>query len=132
MSLYSLIADLIVAVHALWVSIVVFGFVAILAGAVFGWQWIRNIWLRGIHLAMIGIVVLEAVFGMPCPLTVWEGSMRRAAGQAVNEGTFIGRCIHDTIFFDAPPWVFTCVYCCFGALVLGTMILVPPAWRKRG
>jgi hypothetical protein len=126
MSLYALLADLIVVIHAIWVSVVVLGLLAVLVGATRGWGWVRNIWFRLIHLGMIGVVVCESVCGIPCPLTVWEDSLRRAAGQAVTDGTFIGRWVHDLLFFEAPPWVFTTVYCLFGAAVLGTMILLPP------
>ena len=69
-----LLADLIVVFHATYVSFVVFGLVAILIGSSYGGDWVRNFWFRAIHLAMIGIVVLEALFGITCPLTVWESS----------------------------------------------------------
>jgi hypothetical protein len=124
-------ADVLVVIHAVWVGIVVFGLVAILAGAVLRWRWIRNFWFRVIHLGMIGLVVFEAVFGIPCPLTEWEDRLRKAAGQTVHEGTFIGRCVHNLIFYDFPPWVFTIVYCIFGGIVLGTMLLIPPRWPSR-
>ncbi len=64
-----LLADLIVVFHAAYVSFVVFGLVAILIGAALRWEWVRNFWFRASHLTMIGIVVLEALFGITCPLT---------------------------------------------------------------
>jgi hypothetical protein len=131
MNFYSLMADLLVVIHAIWVGIVVLGLLAILAGAAFRWRWIRNFWFRVIHLGMIAVVVCEALLGIPCPLTVWEYRLREAAGQTVQEGTFIGRCVHDLLFYDFPPWVFTVVYCIFGGIVLGTMVLIPPSWPRR-
>jgi hypothetical protein len=130
MSLYSYLADLVVFVHAIWVAVVVFGLVAVLVGALLRWKWVRNFWFRAIHLAMIAVVVVEAVLGYPCPLTVWEADLRRAAGQEVQDGSFIGRLVHDLIFYEGPPWAFTIVYCLFGALVLLTMVLIPPRWPR--
>jgi len=129
MTFYRFLADVLVAIHAVWVAVVVFGLVAILIGAWLRWRWIRNIWFRVIHLGMIGLVVFETVFDLPCPLTVWEDQLRQAAGQTVQQGSFIGRFIHNLIFYDFPPWVFTVAYCVFGAVVLGTLILIPPRWR---
>ena len=71
-----LLADLVVVAHAAYVSFVVLGLVAILAGVAFGWKWVRNPWFRWIHISMIGIVVAEALAGIPCPLTVWERQLR--------------------------------------------------------
>ena len=41
------LADLIVVLHAAYVSFVVFGLAAILLGVVFRWRWVRNVWFRG-------------------------------------------------------------------------------------
>ena len=58
------LADLIVVLHATYVSFVVFGLVAILLGIVFRWSWVRNIWFRSIHLIAIAIVVGESLAGI--------------------------------------------------------------------
>ena len=89
-----ILADLIVVFHACYVGFVVLGLVAILAGIVFRWSWVRNISFRVIHLAMIAIVVGEAIAGIPCPLTVWEKQLRVKAGQASYTGDFLGYWAH--------------------------------------
>jgi hypothetical protein len=127
--IYSFLADVIVAIHVAYVSFVLLGQVAILVGGVLGWAWVRRPWFRGLHLLAILIVAGEALAGVPCPLTVWENDLRRLAGQSVQDGTFIGRCLHDLIFFDGPTWVFTTIYVGFAALVLLSLVLVPPRWR---
>jgi hypothetical protein len=124
------LADVIVVLHAAYVSFVVFGLVLILVGAVLHWGWVRNFWFRGIHLVMIGIVVLEALFGIVCPLTHWEKQLRVKAGEAAYAGDFIGNWAHRLIFYDAPPWVFTTIYILFGLAVLAAFILAPP--RRPG
>ncbi len=94
-----MLADLIVVIHAAYVSFVVFGLLAILVGAVLGWSWVRNFWFRVIHLTAIGIVVAEALAGIPCPLTVWEQRLRKTAGQTGYPGDFLGYWAHQLIFY---------------------------------
>lgn len=130
MNLNSISADLVVFVHAAYVTFVIFGLVATLAGVVLHWKWIRNFWFRSIHLSMIGIVVFEALVGITCPLTTLEHRLRLAAGQQSSSGSFVGRWMHELLFFEAPPWVFTVVYCVFGAIVLATFALAPPRWSR--
>lgn len=132
MSRYELLANAVVFLHAAYVSFVVVGLVAILIGCVLRWQWVRNAWFRIVHLTMIGIVVVESIFGITCPLTTLENNLRRAAGETASTESFVGRCVHDLLFFDAPPWVFTVVYCVFGAVVLATFVFAPPRprWSK--
>jgi len=131
MNAYRLLADLVVVVHAAYVAFVVLGLIATLAGAVLGWRWVRNFWFRSVHLLMIAIVVVEALVGVKCPLTTWEASLRAAAGETVRSGSFIGRFVHDLLFFQTPPWVLTVVYCVFGGIVLATFLLAPPRWPRR-
>ncbi|MGP0065636.1 MAG: DUF2784 domain-containing protein [Isosphaeraceae bacterium] len=129
-----MLADLIVVFHATYVSFVVFGLVAILIGAVLRWKWVRNFWFRATHLTAIGIVVLEALLGITCPLTDWEQRLRISAGEASYSGDFIGYWAHQLIFYDAEPWVFTTIYILFGLAVAGALILAPPRLpgRDRG
>jgi hypothetical protein len=126
---YSLAADFIVGVHVLYVSFVLGGQVAILLGWSLRWAWVRRPLFRLTHLAAIAMVAAEALAGIACPLTVWEDRLRAASGQEVAGGTFIGRCLHNLLFYDFEPWVFTVCYVAFALLVAGTLVLVPP--RRR-
>ena len=129
--LYRLLADLVVVVHFGYVAFVLFGQLAILAGIAFRWAWIRNPTFRVVHLAAIGIVVLEVWCGMTCPLTTWERALREGAGDVTYEGDFIADCVHNVLFYQAPPWVFGICYSAFGALVLLTFFLAPPRFRPK-
>ena len=120
--MYLILADVVVALHAAFIVFVVGGQVLILAGWAAGWRWVRNLWLRLLHLLAIVFVVLEAWLSVPCPLTVLEWKLRRLAGVASYEGTFIGEWLHWLIFYDAPSWVFTVVYTAFAALVVVTFV----------
>ena len=122
----ALTADLLVIVHFSYVAFVVVGQILILFGGLRQWHWIRNVWFRGLHLLSIGIVVLESWLGIPCPLTVWEQSLRMRAGQVTYEGDFLGRCVHDLLFLDWSPATFTAIYTLFGLLVLATLLAFPP------
>jgi hypothetical protein len=130
MNRWSLLADLVVASHVGYVAFVLLGLLLVLIGGWRGWHWVRNPWFRMIHLTMIAIVVLESLLGIVCPLTTLEDYLRGRAGQTVQQGSFLGRTLHDLIFFDAPPWVFTCAYTTFGTLVVLTMFLIPPRRRS--
>jgi hypothetical protein len=123
---YSYLADFVVAVHVAYVGFILFGQLVILAGVVLRWQWVRNFWFRAAHLLAIGYVALEAICGVDCPLTIWEDELRRKAGQTVAEGTFIGRFLHDILFSQGEPWVFTTAYVSFALLVILTFALAPP------
>src|SRR5215471_12426323 len=129
-TLYKLAADLVVIVHAAYVSFVVFGQLAILAGVVFRWVWIKNRPFRWLHLTAISVVVVESLFGIVCPLTTLESWLRSQAGQSTYAGDFIGHWVHEMLFYDAPTWVFTVIYSAFGLTVLATFLLAPPMPRK--
>ncbi|MEZ6191267.1 MAG: DUF2784 domain-containing protein [Phycisphaerales bacterium] len=127
--MYSLLADLVLLIHAGFIAFVVFGLLLILLGGVLRWGWVRNRWFRAAHLAAIGVVVMQAWFGIVCPLTVLENVLRRKADQPVYEVGFIADHLHRLIFFQAPAWVFTLCYTLFGLGVLGAFWLVRPRWR---
>ncbi len=116
--LYSLLADALLIVHFAFVVFVVFGFMLILVGLLARWSWVHNRKFRIMHLAAIGIVVLQAWFGQLCPLTVWENELRRRAGQSGYAETFVEHLLHEVLFYQAAPWVFTTIYTCFGVLVV--------------
>jgi len=133
MNWYALLADIIVIIHFGYVSFVVFGLLIILLGGVLRWRCIRNFWFRAVHLTTILIVVFESLIGMMCPLTVWEYDLRIAAGQQnVSDVSFVARLVHQLMFFEFPPIVFTVGYCLFGLAVLGSWWLYPPTfpWNK--
>ena len=131
MNRYHFLADVIVVVHFAWVAFIVLGLVAILVGLALRWRWVRNFWFRMVHLLMIGIVVVEALGGVICPLTSWERELRGLGGEQGAPGSFVGRWINRLLFYDLPEWVFRVLHCVFGAAVLLTLLLAPPSWPRR-
>ncbi|MHB0925731.1 MAG: DUF2784 domain-containing protein [Gallionellaceae bacterium] len=124
-------ADLILITHALFVAFVVLGLVAVLLGKCRRWGWIRNLWFRLAHLLAIGIVIVESWLGLVCPLTEWENRSREAAGGEAYSSSFIQHWLHEILFYDFDPWVFTVAYTLFGILVLFAWLLVPPGHPRN-
>jgi len=130
--LYAFVANAIVAFHFTYVMFVVIGELAIILGWIFHWHWIRNLPFRIIHFIATLTVAIQALVKVPCPLTVWEADLRELAGQASERDiTFVARLIRSVIFFDFPDWFFLMLYVGFGAIVLITLILVPPKIKKK-
>jgi hypothetical protein len=129
--LYRFLADVVVAVHVGYVAFVVVGQLLIWAGLALRWAWVRNPVFRWVHLVLMTIVGLEAVFDITCPLTRWEANLRRWAGQEVAGESFLGRLLHNLIFVDLPPAVISALHISFSVLVLGTFILAPPRSRSK-
>jgi Protein of Unknown function (DUF2784) len=119
-----------VALHFAYVGFVVVGQLLICIGVVLRWRWVRNLWFRLAHLLAIGVVALEGIFGITCPLTVWEAELRELAGQEVAQGSFIGRWLHNLIFYHADQHVLDLCYIGFAVLVLITFAIAPPHWRR--
>ena len=126
---YGLVADGILVVHTGFVLFVVLGFTLILAGLLAGWSWVRNRAFRIAHLCAVGFVVVQAWLGRLCPLTIWESALRRRAGEAGYESSFVGHWLGRLIYYDAQPWVFTLIYTAFGGLVVAVWLLER---RRRG
>ena len=127
-----LLADLILLTHALFVALVLIGLVAIFAGKWLQWHWVRIRSLRLLHLLAVGFVMVEAWLGMVCPLTEWENRLRIAAGDEAYTDSFIAHWLHELLFYDFAPWVFTLAYTLFCLLVCIAWRVVPPVPRKKG
>src|SRR5262245_37196906 len=76
---YESLADVALVAHIGVVSFVIFGLLLTIVGGLCGWRWVRNLWFRGVHLALICYISGQAIFGYTCPLTTWEWDLRQAA-----------------------------------------------------
>ena len=130
-TLWRILADLVLVIHAAYVLFVVGGQALIVIGWIRAWEWTRCRVFRLLHLAAIGLVMLEAWLGIHCPLTVLENFLRLQAGAAAYENSFIGHWLRWVIFYDAPEWIFALIYTVFTALVILTWLAYPPR-RKLG
>lgn len=123
---YRAAADLVLITHVTFVAFVVFGLFLIFLGRFCGWSWIRNPWFRILHMAGIGLVVVQTWLGVLCPLTALEMHLREKAGEATYAGDFIAHWFQKLLYYDAPPWVFNASYTVFGLAVIGSWIWVRP------
>ncbi len=126
----ALFANVLLIVHFLYVGFVILGFVYIWVGYFLHWKSIYNPWFRWLHLGAMGIVVLEVLLGIFCPLTEWETRLRLAAGQSpYSPEGFIPYWVSRLLYYDWPPRVFHLIYFTFFILILLTFWKIPP--RKK-
>lgn len=125
-----LAADAVLLLHSLFVAFVIVGLVLVFAGRALDWSWVRNWWFRVAHLAAIGVVVVQAWFGVICPLTTLEMTLRRQAGGATYAGTFISHWLESILYYRAPAWVFAACYTAFAVLVVLSWFWVRPNRRS--
>lgn len=126
---YLALANAVLIAHVGVVAFILLGQLLIVAGALAGWAWVRNPWLRALHLAAIAYVAAQTWFGLVCPLTTLEQWLRLQAGQTSYQGDFIGYWLGRLLFYQAPPAVFVTVYSLFALLVAATWWWAPP--RRR-
>lgn len=117
------LADTVLVLHALVVLFIVGGLIAILAGAAFKHDWVRNRTFRLTHLAAMGIVATLALFDVPCPLTLLEDWLR--TGAAGPQG-FVQRWVSAWLYYDLPAWMFAVAYVVFLLVVVVTWWRIPP------
>jgi Protein of Unknown function (DUF2784) len=129
---YLFAADLILALHFAFVAFVGLGLAVIWVGYFAGWGWVRGKAFRIAHLAAMGFVLAESLVGVICPLTEWESALRRQGGAEGYETSFIQEWVHRIMFFDLSEQTFTLIYAAFFALMLLTIWVVPPRWRRKG
>lgn len=123
---HALLADAVLLLHLAVVAFIVLGLPLILVGGRRGWRWVRQRWLRLLHIAAIAVVVAQAWLGRYCGLTVLESWLRRQAGQPAYERSFAAHWVHRLLYHDAPMWVFALLYTLFGLLVLWAWRRYPP------
>jgi hypothetical protein len=133
------LADLVVTVHLGLVIATLLLLSLLPVGAIFGWRWTRNFWLRLAQLLVIEVVAGQALVGLECPLTTLERNLRGGTGQLrkLDDASAVGRVSNRVLYFpvsiDAPRWSVTLGYATFGGLVLLAWLLLPPRlpWRNE-
>jgi len=127
---YQALADAVLLLHFAVVAFVVLGLPAIVLGNLRGWAWVNALWWRLTHLLAIAVVVLQAWLGQYCGLTVLESNLRKQAGQAGYERSFIEYWVHQLLYYEGPLWAFSLAYTLFGALVVWAWWRYPPRLRR--
>jgi hypothetical protein len=125
MALWQWLADLVLVAHAAYVLFVVGGQTLIVIGWIRGWEWTRYRVFRLLHLAAIGLVMLEAWLGINCPLTTLENFLRLQAGMVTYENSFIAHWLRWVIFMPHRMDIRSDLYG-FLTLVILTWLAYPP------
>ena len=113
------------------VAFVVGGLVLTIVGNLLAWRWVNGLGFRLLHLAAIGVVVVQAWLGATCPLTSLEMWLRAKARATTYTGSFIEHWLQRILYFEASAWVFTLVYSLFGLVVIATWWYFPPRFSRR-
>ena len=125
------LADAVLWLHVMVVLFNVFGLVVVPIGAWRGWKFVRIFWWRALHLAMLAVVAIQAVFGRACFLTIWQSDLLQQAGEAGSNAPLIQGWVTRLIFWPLPLWVFVALYLAVWAYALALWRLVPPGRLQR-
>lgn len=109
--MYSVLADVVLALHLLFVAFVV-------AGGLFALRWPRVVWIHA-PAALWGVLIEYA--GWICPLTPLENHLRARAGEATYESDFIARYALPLLY---PEGLTREMQVALGTLALGVNVAV--------
>jgi hypothetical protein len=121
------LADAVLWLHVIVVLFNVFGLVVVPIGAWRGWKFVHVFWWRALHVALLAVVAIQAVFGRACFLTLWQSDLLQQAGRAGSNAPLIQRWVTRLIFWPLPLWVFLVLYLAIWAYALALWWLVPPS-----
>jgi hypothetical protein len=118
-------ATSIFALHLVIIAFNVAGCILVPLGALLGGRWVREFWWRAAHLASLAIVALQALFGRPCFLTIWQAELANTGRAQPLIATWIDR----LIYLPLPLWVFAAAYLAVFAYVVALWVWVRPHRR---
>lgn len=130
-SILTALALVVLAIHVAVIAFNIFGLVVVPLGAWRGWTFVRGFGWRAVHLALLFVVALQALFGRACFLTVWQAALEQDAGQAASRAPLIARWVDGVIFWNLPIGFFAALYVAVLIYALALWRWVPPA-RRRG
>ena len=123
------IAEAVLGLHLIIIAFNVAGLIVVPVGALLGWRVVRVAWRRLLHLAMLGVVVGQALAGRACFLTVWQNELADG-GQPAQP--LIMHWVDSLIYWNLPIWVFAWLYSLVFLYVLALTVLVPFGTRGLG
>jgi hypothetical protein len=120
-----LLADLVLATHFATAAFLVLGMVLIPLGAYWHWTWVRSRHLRQIHLGLMILIAIEALFHITCPLTTLEAYLRSSTAPE----SFWGHQLSQLLYWDLPTEFFTLLYFGCALWIIALWKYVPPINR---
>lgn len=128
-SILTALALAVLAVHVAIIAFNVFGLIVIPLGAWRGWAFVRGFGWRAVHLALLFVVALQALFGRACFLTLWQAALEQNAGQAASREPLIARWVDSVIFWNLPIAFFAALYVAVLVYAIALWRWVPPVRR---
>ena len=101
-----MLSDTVLIVHFVLVLFVISGFFLFPIGYWIDWNWVRLRWVRLLHISFMAFVTLETLFGISCPLTIFENHLR---GRETSE-SFVGYWIREVFYWDLSADFFMGMY----------------------
>ncbi len=98
----------------------------ILIGLYRGWTWVRRRRWRQVHLGLMGLVLVEAVCQVTCPLTSFEVWLRGARAPGPYTQGWLAAWASRLLFHNWPPMVFTSLYALTAAIIAALYVLIRP------
>mgnify|MGYP000645621222 CR=1 FL=1 len=117
----------VLAAHLAVIAFNLFGLVAIPLGAWRGWAFVRVRWWRMLHVASLGLVAVQALFGRACVLTLWQDELTGGG----TRDPLVMRWVNSLIYWPLPLWAFTVGYVAVFAYVAALWWWAPPAPSRR-
>jgi len=128
--LLAALALAVLAVHVAVIAFNVFGLIAIPLGGLLDWRFVRVFWWRALHLALLAVPALQALFGCTCFLTLWQAMLEQEVGARASQEPLIARLVESVIFWPLPIWFFAALYVAIWIYALALWWLVPPGRRS--
>lgn len=117
-----LLADLVLITHFAIAAFLVLGMVFIPLGAYWRWDWVRARRLRQIHLGLMILIAIEALFHVTCPLTTLEAYLRNTTAPE----SFWMHQLSQLLYWDLPIQFFTFLYLGCALWIIALWKYVPP------
>ena len=120
-----LLADLVLITHFAIAAFLALGMLLIPLGAYWHWAWVRSRRLRQIHIGLMILIAIEALFHITCPLTTLEAYLRKSTAPESFWADQLGK----ILYWDLPLEFFTILYGCCVVWALFLWKSVPPINR---
>ena len=120
-----LLADLVLITHFAIAAFLALGMLLIPLGAYWHWDWVRSRRLRQIHMGLMVLIAIEALFHITCPLTTLEAYLRKSTAPESFWADQLGK----ILYWDLPLEFFTILYGCCVVWALFLWKSVPPINR---
>ena len=102
----SLFSEIVLLFHFCIFLFMILSFFLIPLGYFQKWKWVKNKYYRLIHLILMGIIFIETILGLMCPLTILENFLRNN----IEINNKITQIIHQIMYWDLPTYQFIILY----------------------